>query len=97
MAGKDDPTGLFFYGIQHCDLDRVKSAIKLGAKINTQYERGLPYASKIGCLDIVKYLAEERGEDIHINKDEAIKEAIANRHYDVIRYLFIKGARPPKP
>jgi len=59
---------------------------------NIKYIKGaLRYAIFEGHLDIVKYLIEEAGVDIH-DTDEILFMTFTNCHYDIFNYLVKMGA-----
>ena len=46
-----------------------------------------------GNLDMVKYLVEEQGLDIHIENERILYVACCNGHLDIVKYLVEKGAK----
>jgi ankyrin repeat protein len=53
---------------------------------------GMRRAAYNGHLDIVKYLIEEKGADIHDTNDHAFRNACENGDVDMVKYLVEKGA-----
>ena len=75
------------------DLEGVKSMRSKGVTEHG-YKSALREASDNGHLDIVKYLIEEIGVDVHSFNDIALRWAAENGHLEVVKYLIEKGADP---
>jgi len=70
------------------DIDDFKAMIKLGANINS-YKNDL-YLNSCCCnrVDIVKYLLDELGCDLHYNGGSALTVALKSKALEVIKFLF---------
>ena len=77
-------------------LDFIKYLVNLGADphigfaydaIESEIEFPLIYSASTGSIEIVKYLVEECGADIHAEGDMALLEALKNNHREVLIYL----------
>jgi hypothetical protein len=68
----------------------VEEAIEEGANYNTW--TFLSDACRYGQLDVVKYLVEEKGVDIHILDELPLKNTVINGKTDIAEYLIDKGA-----
>jgi len=79
------------------EYNKAKLAIKFNRvdilhsinKMPKHYTSYVTIAARHGHLDVIKYLVEEKGEEIG---DYAVEDAAENGHLDVIKYLVGKGA-----
>ena len=83
---------------ESCDLEVVQFSVKNLLNINTQIPKvtALHYAAKGGCLEVVKFLAEE-GADINAIKHKrwtVLHSATYEGNLEIIRFLLEKGANP---
>ena len=51
-----------------------------------------PIAAANGHLDVLKYLVEKEGFDIHVESEAALRFASQNGYLDIVKYLMEKGA-----
>ena len=84
----------FFMACTLGDLEWVKDIVKAntGFNIHKDNEYGLSMAAKQGHLKIVKYLIEECGCDLHIEKESILRAVACARQGEVLKYLIQKGA-----
>jgi ankyrin repeat protein len=86
------PEEKFQMAIDNNDLNEVK---RLVSGVNDAYTNwGFRRAAKIGHLDIVKLLINEKDANINIHDsdDGALQHAAIGGHLDVVKFLVEKGA-----
>jgi len=49
---------------------------------------GVVYASEMGHLELLCYLVEEQGANLHAREENALKLASSNGHVEVVRYIL---------
>jgi len=80
------------------DLESLKKLVSGGANVEAKDKYGntpLIYASRLGFLEIVKYLIEECNANVNVkNRDEStpLITASINGHLEIVKYLIENGA-----
>ena len=69
------------------DLNEVKQCVKNGINVHILYALPLRCAACNGHLEVVKYLIEECGADVHAFDDSALHLANGKGHLEVVKYL----------
>jgi ankyrin repeat protein len=99
MADYDDEENPFLTAIEEGDLQLVIKFIKEeGIDVNTkvsldcEYETPLHIACFYDHLEIVKFLVNEAGADIHFLNSEENTPLEISRTYDIIEFLLLNGA-----
>ena len=88
---------IFIYSASYGHLSLVKYFVGLGANPHVGYnlrntfvagrEYPLIISAVRGSLDVVKYLVEECGADIHAEGDMALQKATKFGHTEIVQYL----------
>ena len=88
-----EPNDLLWKGIEGNVLSYVVVALKKGADINSKrnYNFPLSKASRIGRLEIVKYLVG-KGSNSNEKINVGFRRASENGHLEVVKYLVGQGA-----
>lgn len=73
-------------------LDIMKLLKEYDRYHQINYHDALRRASYAGHLDSVKYLVESGITDIHFDEDIALRSAVSNNQFEVVRYLIEAGA-----
>ena len=76
----------------HGDLELLKFLVHHGLELNDGYESLLEIPAEKGYIEIVKYLVEEHGANIHARDDRPIRVASRHGHLPVVKYLVEHGA-----
>jgi ankyrin repeat protein len=58
--------------------------------LNKKYEKALLQSSKIGNLELIKYLVE-KSANIHSKNDATLQNATKNSHINIVKYLIENG------
>ena len=92
IASIPDEESLVLGAIRIGRLDYIKRFSENG--FDLRFRQDLPFfeACRHGRLDIIKYLAEHEGADIHALDYESFLSACNNGHLDVVKYLVENGA-----
>jgi ankyrin repeat protein len=71
------------------NLGKVKECIERGTEYSHRFNNNnaLVYASWNGHLEVVKYLVEEAGANVHVDNDRVLRWASCYGNLDVVRYL----------
>lgn len=88
-VGKLKPEDQLIQASMGGSLSLVKDAIKSGVKKD---EYALVNASINGHTDIVEYLIDDAGYDVHYHDDLPLRYAIANGRMEVVKVLLDRGA-----
>lgn len=67
------------------------------AKENTYFiddflNQALAFTARHGNLEMLKYLVENKGADLHAEDERALRVASQNGHLDIVKYLVERGA-----